>query len=99
MRADQKEALAKAIMKKTKMDPNPIRKPKFLKIGQIMTTTSLLDLVGKGSGHILIVISRSAERFQDPSNTWSQSEVYVTAATFLTSEHTRSLSMTPRRGQ
>ena len=38
---DQKEALAKAIMKKAKMDPAPIRKPKFLKIGQIMTTTSL----------------------------------------------------------
>ena len=26
--ADQKEALAKAIMKKAKMDPAPIRKPK-----------------------------------------------------------------------
>ena len=84
MRADQKEAMAKAIMKKAKMDPAPIRKPKFLKIGQTMTTTSLSDLVGEGSGHILIVISRSAEWPQDPPNMWSQSEDYVTAATFAT---------------
>ena len=59
--ADQKEILAKAIMNKAKVNPAPIGKPKFLKIGQIMTSTSLPDLFGEGSGHILSVISRSAE--------------------------------------
>ena len=81
---DQKKALAIAFMKKAKMDPAHIRKSKFLKIGQITTTTSLPDLVGKGSGHILSVTSRSAEWPQDPSNMRSQNEDYVTAATFVT---------------
>ena len=64
--ADQKETLAKTIMNKAKMNPAPIGKPKFLKIFQIMTSTSLPDLVGKGSVHILSVISRSAGWLQDP---------------------------------
>ena len=48
--ADQKEALAKAIMKKAKMNPAHIGKSEFQKIGQITTTTLLPELVGKGSG-------------------------------------------------
>ena len=82
--ADQKGALAKAIIKKAKKDLAPIGRLKFLKVGQITTTTSLPDLVGEGSGHILSVISRSAEWLQDPPNTWSQCENCVTAATFVT---------------
>ena len=66
------------------MGPAPIGKPKVLKIGQITTTTSLPDLVGKGSGHILSVISRSAEWFQNLPNAWSQTEDYLTATTFVT---------------
>ena len=93
--ADQKKALAKAIMKKAKTDPAPIGKPKFLKIGQITTTTSLPDLVGKGSGHILSVISRGAEWLQDPPNTWIQTENCVTAATFVT--HLKSVNDAPER--
>ena len=71
-------------MKKAKIDPAHIGKSKFLKIGQIMTSTSLPDLAGKKSGHIPSLTSRGAEWPQDPSNTWSQNEDYVTAATFVT---------------
>ena len=42
---------------KAKMEPALIGKHKFLKIGQI-TTTSLSDLVAKGTRHILSVIGR-----------------------------------------
>ena len=82
--ANQKESLDKAIMKKAKMEPAPTMKPKFQKIGQITTTTSLPALVGKRSRHILSVISISAEWLQDPSDTWSQSKDCMTAATFVT---------------
>ena len=47
-------------MNKTKMEPAPIGKPKFPKIGQI-TTTALSDLVGKGSRNNLSVIGRCHE--------------------------------------
>ena len=82
--ADQKDALAKAIMQKASMAPAPIGKPKFPKVETINTTTSLPDLVGKSSGHIFSVIDRSAEWLQYPSNMWSQSGDYIAAATFVT---------------